>query len=94
MKVRCRQVFYFDSASQIAGFEFYLPDARRYPRCAAEYEEILKRHNTVAAYVLGDGSSCSLFVARFGENRKWSDVTFLPLVGDMPKSLLRVRRSR
>ena len=61
-----------------------LPDARRYPRCAAEYEEILRRHNTVAAYVLGDGSSCSLFVARFGENRKWSDATFLPLVGDMP----------
>jgi hypothetical protein len=62
-----------------------LPESKRYPSCATEYEEILNRHNTVAAYVLGEGSKCSLFIARFGENREWSDATFLPLVGEMPR---------
>jgi hypothetical protein len=61
-----------------------LPDARRYPSCATEYEEILNRHNTVASYVLGEGSKCSLFIARFGESHEWPDATFLPLVGDIP----------
>ncbi len=61
-----------------------LPEARRYPSCATEYEELLNRHNTVAGYVLGEGSKCSLFIARFGENREWSDTTLLPLVGDIP----------
>ena len=61
-----------------------LPEAKRYPSCAAEYEEILNRHNTVAAYVLGEGSKCSVFIARFGRNREWSDASFLALVGGMP----------
>ena len=65
-----------------------LPEAKRYPSCATEYEEMLNRHNTVAAYVLGEGSKCSLFVARFGESREWSDAALLPLVGGMPSHLI------
>jgi hypothetical protein len=58
-----------------------LPESKRYP---AEYEELLNRHNTVAAYALGEGNQCSLFVTRFGENREWSDSNLSSLMGGIP----------
>lgn len=61
-----------------------LPESKRYPGCPTEYEELLNRHNTVAAYVLGEGNQCSVFVTRFGENREWSDSNLSSLMGGIP----------
>lgn len=44
-----------------------LPESKRYPSSAAEYAELLHRHNEVATHVLGEGESCLVFVARFAE---------------------------
>lgn len=49
-----------------------LPKAKRYPESTKEKEEILRRHNAVANYVLGD-SPCILFFPRFGESKSWSN---------------------
>lgn len=61
-----------------------LPESKRYPGRPAEYEELLNRHNTVASYVLGEGTQCSLFIARFGEDREWSDESLSSLIGSTP----------
>ena len=65
-----------------------LPESKRYPSCPSEYDELLNRHNAVAAYTLGEGSKCSLFIARFGENREWSDTDLASLMGGVPTHAL------
>jgi len=37
-----------------------LPESKRYPETAWEYEELLHRHNTVATELLGNGALCWL----------------------------------
>ena len=53
-----------------------LPDSKRYPETEVEYMEVLRRHNAVAAEVLGRGASCSLIVSRHvvaAETINWRD---------------------
>ena len=42
-----------------------LPQSRRYPDSASDWDALLARHNTVATELLGDGGPCVLAVARF-----------------------------
>lgn len=43
-----------------------LPGSKRYPSNESEYDELLRRHNTVAEAVLGEEAECVLFMASFG----------------------------
>jgi hypothetical protein len=55
-----------------------LPSSKRYPDTLSEYREILKRQNSAAEYLLGDGGDCILFNVRFGESKRWSDYSDAP----------------
>ncbi|MBX9899298.1 MAG: hypothetical protein K2Y28_00815 [Burkholderiaceae bacterium] len=50
-----------------------LPGSKRYPDSEAERDEVLRRQNDVACYVLGEGSECILFITQYGESRYWPD---------------------
>jgi len=65
-----------------------LPESKRYADSASEYEEILSRQNSVGSFVLGEGNRCTLFIARFGEDRQWSDDALIALIGGVPTHLL------
>lgn len=42
-----------------------LPQSRRYPESASDWEELLARHHAVATELLGDGGPCVLVLPRF-----------------------------
>lgn len=48
-----------------------LPKSKQYADTAEEREELLRRQNVVAKYVLGEGSSCLLFFTYFDETKIW-----------------------
>ena len=55
-----------------------LPDSKRYAESESERAEILRRHNTVACDMLGEGSECFLFFGRFGKEKHWQDDRNIP----------------
>ena len=62
-----------------------LPESKRYPENQADYQEVLRRYNSVATDVLGEGSLCTLFITRFGENQVWSKRDEMPLGNKTPQ---------
>ena len=48
-----------------------LPESKRYSELDDERQEILDRQNTVADYVLGEGSRCFLIFTRFNYGNLW-----------------------
>jgi hypothetical protein len=50
-----------------------LPESKRYPESSSEQSEILRRHNEVAQWVLGNDAECILFFTTYGESPRWSD---------------------
>lgn len=58
-----------------------LPNSKRYPDSESEREEVLLRYNVAASEVLGQNTTCFLFVARFGAVPEWSNEPEGPLSG-------------
>jgi hypothetical protein len=65
-----------------------LPESKRYAETESERAEILRRHNTVASHMLGEGSDCILFLARFGQEKQWPADRDIPLNADRPEYAL------
>ncbi|PRC90860.1 DUF3885 domain-containing protein [Solimicrobium silvestre] len=61
-----------------------LPESKRYAELESERLEILRRHNTVACDLLGEGSDCILFLGRFGPEKLWQDERNIPLSAILP----------
>lgn len=64
-----------------------LPQSKRYPESDQEYAEILHRQNTVAEFVLGNGSECVLFFTRFGDAKTFS-LEGIPLQEQIPQHVM------
>jgi hypothetical protein len=62
-----------------------LPESKRYSETESERAEILRRHNAVASYMLGEGSDCILFLARFGQDKLWPAEPDIPLNAGRPE---------
>ena len=61
------------------------PQSKRYADTEEGRCELLRRHNRVASYVLGEHASCVLFFTRYGESRDWSASEDLPIGGGTPE---------
>jgi hypothetical protein len=55
-----------------------LPGSKRYPEDAADYAELLLRHNEVATTILGVRLPCLLFIGRFRSSPSASGVSDVP----------------
>lgn len=62
-----------------------LPESKRYAETEFERNELLRRQNAVATYVLGEDTQCNLLITRFDESPEWSQSEELPLNGRVPK---------
>jgi len=61
-----------------------LPASKRYADTSAEHREVLHRYNSVASHLLGEGSQCTLFIARFGDSLCWDKEDNIALNGRIP----------
>lgn len=65
-----------------------LPASKRYADTEEEKMEILRRHNSVADFVLGNGNRCDLFISVFGKSKNFNSPIDMPIGGLPPTHVM------